>query len=1391
MNKKFFWYVMKGLLAIVFLATNVAAVTYTYQYDDLQRLISVAKSDGTVSTIYTYNEAGNRTRKVVTVTATPDTIKPVVTNFTAPPSATSLTVTGIIVTATDAGGVTGYLLTEDSTAPLPSAAGWSASVTQFTFASAGSKTLYAWAKDAAGNVSAVYTPVSISIVDNATPTITSFTVPATSTSVTVTGISMAASDNFAVTGYKLTENSTKPNAGDAGWSGSEITSYTFTSGGSKTLYVWSKDASGNVSDLYTSRLVTITLPLPSTPTGLSVQYQAGHLWNYISWGAAANATDYKVYWGTSPGVTASSNAMPLTQTTDFGHSGVVAGTTYYYRVAAVNNNGASALSTEVSVTVPPTTQYGTLNVTASSGSDIYTPALANYQYRYGASIILNGNTFDMWTAAPNPGLMDLMTHRRGTVDSSGNVQWLTNWTTALLPTPNSEDHYSICDPSVVYFNGYYYVGYTSTKSADGKVNQVFVARCSALPDNVATATCEKWNGSGWGGNPQPIIKYTGTGWGKGQPSFVVKDNLLYIYYTDGGTKVVTVDATNANWPALVNEAQAATVLTNAEATVTLGGKPGPFEAKYIDKFGKFIGLGVSGEFGSGSNIYVYESLDGLSFQPIATSKSYWGAAPLQNFAHNIGISGDSAGHLNADSAYNFVAYGVGLPASQTDAQGYKAKWPTHLNLVSVMAPVGVDSEKPVITNFTIPATSNSLTVTISSLSATDNVNVIGYMLTESSTAPGSGDSGWSSSLTQYTFTSAGSKMLYAWAKDAASNVSNVFTPANVTILLLDAGVCGAANGQLFAVAPTTDLCAPGFPSVLPSGNGPWSWICKSFSGGADSPTCNATQQTANNLTLLFQDDFNDNSLNTALWTPHGTSVIESGGILSLQENVTDTNASVTSRIALTPAIRIELRHYMHTPNNYFHPSISFNYKDNTGTDAGIIGISWKKSAYAPDYCNVPNGYDKVMIGCVISNITSSTLHDKWITSYITFDSTTGVVDYDVGGDGTIDFSVTIPEASRHAIDSFSISGYGWFTGMYHNIDWIRVYTAPPVNYSISGNVAAAGATLSYTDGTTKTAISDASGNYSFTVSNKWSGTVTVSKVGYTFTPSSKIYTNVTSNQTAQNYTNVPITFTFPPVSIPSGNGTVSCTGPVSYNASSTCTITPVNGYRLDSLTDNAVNVMSSVSGNTYIINNVTSIHNITATFVLQIVPGQVTASVQAGSNISVILPPAANLNFTTVTTPGTVQLTTTAGPGANVTIANGTGFSTVLGTSYDITSTAGSSGSITVCIAYNPANITVNENILRLLHNNGTAWEDITTSVDTVNDKVCGQTTSLSSFVIGYRKILKSGDCDGNGSVTIDEVQSAINMYLGLKTPAACVDINGDGVTIDEVQKVINGYLEL
>ena len=84
------------------------------------------------------------------------------------------------------------------------------------------------------------------------------------------------------------------------------------------------------------------------------------------------------------------------------------------------------------------------------------------------------------------------------------------------------------------------------------------------------------------------------------------------------------------------------------------------------------------------------------------------------------------------------------------------------------------------------------------------------------------------------------------------------------------------------------------------------------------------------------------------------------------------------------------------------------------------------------------------------------------------------------------------------------------------------YTPTLQTFTISGNTGTAGVTLRYTNGTPQSVLSDGSGNYSFTVPYNWSGTVTPSKTGYIFSPANRTYNSVIANQTAQNYTAIPL-----------------------------------------------------------------------------------------------------------------------------------------------------------------------------------------------------------------------------------------------------------------------------
>lgn len=59
------------------------------------------------------------------------------------------------------------------------------------------------------------------------------------------------------------------------------------------------------------------------------------------------------------------------------------------------------------------------------------------------------------------------------------------------------------------------------------------------------------------------------------------------------------------------------------------------------------------------------------------------------------------------------------------------------------------------------------------------------------------------------------------------------------------GVCGAADGQARATAPSADLCAVGAASAV-SGSGPWTWSCAGVNGG-NPASCSASLNTTSHF----------------------------------------------------------------------------------------------------------------------------------------------------------------------------------------------------------------------------------------------------------------------------------------------------------------------------------------------------------------------------------------------------------------------------------------------------------------------------------------------------------------------------------------------------------------
>lgn len=278
-----------------------------------------------------------------------DTTAPVVTSFALPATSNSLTVSVSSYTASDAVGVTGYLLTETAGTPAASASGWTSSVpTNYAFASIGSRTLYAWAKDSAGNVS-LSRNASVTITDTQPPVITSVASSTSLTTATVTWTTDESSTSTVEYGTSLSYGSTSSSSLSVSTHSMNLTGLT-----ANTLYhfrVSSADGYGNrtVSGDRTFRTAIapdITPPTVSVTTPLTGATVSGTALGIQATASDETALVSVVFKMDGVDISADSSA-PYTATLN---TGIYANGSHTISAVAIDSSNNRATST-VSVTV--------------------------------------------------------------------------------------------------------------------------------------------------------------------------------------------------------------------------------------------------------------------------------------------------------------------------------------------------------------------------------------------------------------------------------------------------------------------------------------------------------------------------------------------------------------------------------------------------------------------------------------------------------------------------------------------------------------------------------------------------------------------------------------------------------------------------------------------------------------------------------------------------------------------------------------------------------------------------------------------------------------------------------------------------------------------------------
>ncbi|HEX6944514.1 MAG TPA: FlgD immunoglobulin-like domain containing protein [Gemmatimonadaceae bacterium] len=92
---------------------------------------------------------------------------------------------------------------------------------------------------------------------------------------------------------------------------------------------------------------------------------------------------------------------------------------------------------------------------------------------------------------------------------------------------------------------------------------------------------------------------------------------------------------------------------------------------------------------------------------------------------------------------------------------------------------------------------------------------------------------------------------------------------------------------------------------------------------------------------------------------------------------------------------------------------------------------------------------------------------------------------------------------------------------------------------------------------------------------------------------------------------------------------------------------------------------------------------------------------------------------------------------------------------WDISTNANYTGPVEVFLHYDPNQVPAPENMLRLLHLDNGTWVDITTTVDTDNDRIGGITNSLSPFVLAVP----------NGATGVDDARTPGDFALHANVP--------------------------
>jgi hypothetical protein len=319
-----------------------------------------------------------------------------------------------------------------------------------------------------------------------------------------------------------------------------------------------------------------------------------------------------------------------------------------------------------------------------------------------------------------------------------------------------------------------------------------------------------------------------------------------------------------------------------------------------------------------------------------------------------------------------------------------------------------DTTAPVVSAFALPATATSLTVPVTTFTATDNVGVTGYLITTSATSPAASATGWTATAPASVTAVAGSNTFYAWVKDAAGNVS-LSRSASVTVTLPDTTIPVVSAFALPATATNLTVAVTTFAAT--DNVGVTGYL---ISTSATAPAASATGWTATapaSVTAVA------GSNTFYAWVKDAAGNVSLSRSASVTVTLPDTTIPVVSAFAL-PA----------TATNLTVLITTFTATDNVGVTGYLISTSataptsgWLASAPASVTAVAGSNTFYAWVKDAAGNVSLSKNASVTVTIPPAADTTVPVVSaFTLPATAT---ALTVPVSSFTATDNVGVTGY--------------------------------------------------------------------------------------------------------------------------------------------------------------------------------------------------------------------------------------------------------------------------------------------------------------------------------------------------------------------------------